>query len=263
MVWLLARQNSPRETDDMTATDTTTMSTAQIDAERLRRKREVALGYRIFASLRWGDLGDGHITARDPEHTDCMWLLRYPVGFERATIDDLVLVRADGTTLDGRQINNTAHHIHHPIHAANPNVIGVAHTHTPWGTPFCASGRGLEPITQEACQFYDRWAFFDDEEVQVLGLAGGERIAQAMGTNQAMLLRSHGLLTTGTSVAETIAAFVTLERVAEAHMKAPNAEPISEESALVARDDLLVKGSQEQAFQFLVQRHVGDPSVVG
>ncbi|MFT4597348.1 MAG: ribulose-5-phosphate 4-epimerase/fuculose-1-phosphate aldolase [Paracrocinitomix sp.] len=262
-MWLLARQNSPRETDDMTATDTTTMSTAQIDAERLRRKREVALGYRIFASLRWGDLGDGHITARDPEHTDCMWLLRYPVGFERATIDDLVLVRADGTTLDGRQINNTAHHIHHPIHAANPNVIGVAHTHTPWGTPFCASGRGLEPITQEACQFYERWAFFDDEEVQVLGLAGGERIAQAMGTNQAMLLRSHGLLTTGTSVAETIAAFVTLERVAEAHMKAPNAEPISEESARIARDDLLVKGSQEQAFQFLVQRHVGDPSVVG
>jgi ribulose-5-phosphate 4-epimerase/fuculose-1-phosphate aldolase len=84
-----------------------------------------------------------------------------------------------------------------------------------------------------------------------------------MGTNQAMLLRSHGLLTTGTSVAETIAAFVTLERVAEAHMKVPNAEPISEVSARIARDDLLGKHSQELAFQFLVQRHVGDPSVVG
>ena len=247
----------------MTATEAMTMSTAEIDAERLRRKREVALGYRIFASLRWGDLGDGHITARDPEHTDCMWLLEYPIGFERATVEDLVLVRADGTTLDGRPINSTAYHIHHPIHAANPDVIGVAHTHTPWGTPFCASGRGLEPITQEACQFYDRWAFFDDEEVQVLGLAGGERIAEAMADNQAMLLRSHGLLTTGRSVAETIAAFVTLERVTEAHMKVPDAEPISEASAITARDDLLGKRSQEQAFQFLVQRHIGDASIVG
>lgn len=247
----------------MTATDASALSTAEIEAERLKRKREVALGYRIFASLRWGDLGDGHITARDPEHTDCMWLLRFPVGFERATIDDLVLVRADGTTVDGRAINTTAYDIHHPIHAARADVVGVAHTHTQWGTPFCATGRGLEPITQEACQFYDRWAFFDDEEVQVLSPAGGERIAEALGDNQVVLLRSHGLLSTGASVAETIAAFVTLERVTEAHMKAPDATPISAESARVARDDLIGQRSQELSFEFLVQRHVGDPAVVG
>jgi len=136
----------------------------QIEAERLKRKREVALGYRIFASLRWGDLGDGHVTARDPELTDHMWLLRYPVGFERATVDDLVLVRPDGSTTDGSAINITAYNIHHPIHDARPEVVGVAHTHTPWGTPFCATGRPIESITQEACTFHDRWAFFDDED---------------------------------------------------------------------------------------------------
>jgi len=246
----------------MTATHAQ-LSTAEIEAERLKRKREVALGYRIFASLRWGDLGDGHITARDPEHTDCMWLLRYPLGFERATVDDLVLVRADGTTLDGRPINTTAYHIHHPIHAARDNVIGVAHTHTPWGTPFCATGRPLQPITQEACQFFGSWAHFDDEEVQIRGIEGGERIAAAAGDNQAVLLRSHGLLTTGPSVGETIAAFVTLERVCEAHMKAPDATPISDESARISRDDLFLHRAQDVSFGFLVQRHVGDPSVVG
>jgi ribulose-5-phosphate 4-epimerase/fuculose-1-phosphate aldolase len=246
----------------MTATDTTTMSTAQIEAERLRRKREVALGYRIFASLRWGDLGDGHITARDPEHTDCMWLLRYPVGFERATIDDLVLVRADGTTLDGRQINNTAHHIHHPIHAANPNVIGVAHTHTPWGTPFCASGRGLEPITQEACQFYERWAFFDDEEVQVQSVEAGQRIADALGPNRAIILRNHGLLSVGDSVAEAVGGFVMMERVAESHMKVRNPKPISAEAARFARDDLVKLGIGRSAFATMTRRHIGDPNIV-
>ncbi len=235
----------------------------QIEAERLKRKREVALGYRIFASLRWGDLGDGHITARDPEFPDHMWLLRYPVGFERATIDDLVLVGPDGTTADGSEINITAYNIHHPIHDARADVVGVAHTHTPWGTPFCATGRPIEAISQEACTFFGNWAFFDDEEVQILNRNGGERIADALGDNQVGMLRSHGLISTGTTVAETIAAFVTLERVTEALMKVPDATPISDEAAVIARDDLQQARSLELAFQFLVSRHVGDPSVVG
>lgn len=246
----------------MTATDMSELSTAEINAERLRRKRDTALGYRIFAALRWGDLGDGHITARDPEHTDCFWLLRYAVGFERATVHDLVLVRADGTPVDGRAINQTAHHIHHPVHAARPDVVAVAHTHTAWGTPFCATRRPLLPITQEACQFFERWASFDDDEVQVLGLAGGERIAESLGSNHALLLRNHGLLTVGASVAETIASFVTLERVTEAHLKAPDAEPIGDDAARIARDDLLRHDAARHSFEFLVQRHVGDPAVV-
>lgn len=233
-----------------------------IELERQRRKREVALGYRIFASLRWGDLGDGHITARDPEFPDHMWLLRFPCGFEKATVDDLVLVRPDGTTEDGRPINITAYNIHHPIHETRPDVVGVAHTHTPWGTPFSATGRPIEAITQEACTFHDRWAFFDDEEVQILDRHGGERIAEALLDNQVGILRSHGLISTGATVGETIAAFVTLERVTEALMKAPDAKPISDSAAAIARDDLVNYRSLETAFEFLVARHVGDPSVV-
>jgi ribulose-5-phosphate 4-epimerase/fuculose-1-phosphate aldolase len=236
---------------------------AEIEVERQKRKREVALGYRIFANLRWGDLGDGHITARDPELTDHMWLLRYECGFERATIDDLVLVRPDGTTADGTEINTTAYNIHHPIHEARPDVIGVAHTHTPWGTPFCATGRPIEAITQEACTFYNRWAYFDDEEVQILNRNGGERIARALGDKQVGMLRNHGLISTGPTVGETIAAFVTLERVTEALMKVPDAKPISDAAAVIARDDLENARSLELAFQFLVSRHVGEASVVG
>ncbi len=234
-----------------------------IEAERLKRKREVALGYRIFASLRWGDLGDGHITARDPEQPDHLWLLRYPLGFEQATIDDLVLVGPDGSTTDGDEINMTAYNIHHPIHEARPEVVGVAHTHTPWGTPFSATGRPVKAITQEACTFHERWALFDDEEVQILNRHGGERIAEALGDAQVGILRSHGLISTGFSVGETIAAFVTFERVTEALMKAPDATPISDEAAAIARDDLVNYRSLEMAFGFLVARHVGDPAVVG
>lgn len=235
---------------------------ALIASERALRKRQVALGYRIFASLRWGDLGDGHITARDPELTDHMWLLRYPVPFEHATVNDLVLVRPDGSVVGDEPINTTAYNIHHPIHEARPDVVCVAHTHTSWGTPFCATGRGIDMITQEACSFFESWSFFDDEEVQVLGTAGGARIAESLGPNRAVLLRSHGLLTACESVAATVAAFVTLERVCEALMKAPDATPISDESARIAREDLDRYDAFEAGFEFLVSRHVGDASIV-
>ena len=238
----------------------------EIEAERLKRKREIALGYRIFASLRWGDLGDGHITASDPELTDHIWLLKYPYGFERATIADLVLVGPDGSLVegpDGAEINTTAYYIHHPIHEARSDVVGVAHTHTAWGTPFCATGRPIIPITQEACSFHDRWALFDDEEVQILGRSSGVRIADALGEKTVGLLRNHGLLSTGPSVGEAISAFVTLERVTEALMKAPDATPISDAAARIARDDLADMRAFEVSFDFLVSRHVGDPAIVG
>lgn len=242
---------------------------SDIEVERLKRKREIALGYRIFASLRWGDLGDGHITASDPELTDHIWLLKYPYGFEHATIDDLVLVGPDGEIVENAvdetttEINTTAYYIHHPIHEARSDVVGVAHTHTQWGTPFAATGRPIVPITQEAANFHDRWSLFDDDEVQILGRDSGVRIAESLGDNTVSILRNHGLLSTGPSVGEAISAFVTLERVTEALMKAPDAKPISDEAAIIARDDLAEIRAFEVAFEFLVSRHVGDAAVVG
>ena len=249
--------------------DTLGNMSSQIEAERLKRKREIALGYRIFASLRWGDLGDGHITASDPELTDHIWLLKYPYGFERATVDELVLVGPDGSVVENAvgetrsTINTTAYYIHHPVHEARSDVVGVAHTHTPWGTPFCATGRPIVPITQEACSFHERWSMFDDDEVQILGRDSGVRIAESLGDTSVSLLRNHGLLTTGPSVGEAISAFVTLERVTEALMKAPDAAPISDAAAIEARNDLAEMRAFSVAFDFLVSRHVGDPSVVG
>ena len=59
-----------------------------IEQIRARRKRDCALGYRLFAAQKWGDLGDGHISARDPERTDCFWMLRYGVSDLRSFFEN-------------------------------------------------------------------------------------------------------------------------------------------------------------------------------
>jgi ribulose-5-phosphate 4-epimerase/fuculose-1-phosphate aldolase len=230
---------------------------------REQRKRAVALGYRLLASQRWGDAGDGHISARDPERTDCFWLLRYGVSYHAARVADLVLVGPDGELVEGEGFTNTAaYYIHHPILMARPDAISACHVHTGWGTPFSAEVRPIEPISQESCLFFEDHALFDDEEVQVQSTEAGGRIARALGGMRAIILRNHGLLTVGDSVEETVGSFVQMERVAEVHMKARAAKPISADAARFAKKDLMRFGAGKVAFHNLVARHIGDANVV-
>lgn len=229
---------------------------------RAARKRETALGYRIFGKFGWGDLGDGHISARDPERTDCFWLLRTDVPFTEARVADLVLIGPDGTLLEGDgETNWPAYHIHWPILAARPDWVSVAHTHTPFGTPFASEARLFEPITQEACVFFEDHAVFDDEEVQVQSLDCGARIAAALGPHRAAVLRNHGLLAGGATVKQAVTWFVMMERVAEAHLKVRAPRPISAEAARFAKADLTTEEQAHGAFDFLVRHHLGHEGV--
>ncbi len=233
------------------------------DEIRAVLKRDVALGYRLFAANNWGDLGNGHISARDPERSDCFWLLRAGVSFHEASVADLLLVGPNGDVVSGDgRYNISAYYIHHPIHEARPDVTCAVHVHTQWGTPFSAEARLIQPITQESCFFFENHALFDDEEVQVQDTDCGGRIAACLGSNSAIILRGHGLLTVGESVAEAVGLFIYLERAAEAHMKARNARPISAESARYAKQDLLGRGDAQSGFRSMVKRHIGDPSIV-
>jgi ribulose-5-phosphate 4-epimerase/fuculose-1-phosphate aldolase len=234
-----------------------------IDEIRARRKRDCALGYRLLAANRWGDAGDGHISARDPEQTDHFWMLRYGVSYHEATTDDLVLVAPDGSLAAGTGFVNVAgYYIHYPILRTRPDAVSAVHVHTGWGTPFSAEARLFQPITQESCIFFEDHALFDDEEVQVQSLEAGQRIADALGNTRAIILRNHGLLTVGDSVAEAVGSFIQMERVAEAHMKARDPKPISREAALFAQKDLVQFGIGRGAFRAMVTRHIGDPECV-
>lgn len=232
------------------------------DEIRQSRKRQVALGYRLLASQRWGDLGDGHISARDPERTDCFWMLRYGVSYHAARVADLVLIGPDGEIVEGEgPFNTAAYYIHYPILDARPDAVSAVHVHTGWGTPFSAEVRPIEPISQESCIFFEDHAIFDDEEVQIQSTEAGGRIAKALGDKRAVILRNHGLLSVADRVDEAVGGFVHMERVAEVHMKARNAKPISAEAARFAKADLIRFGAGRNAFWSMVARHIPDAEV--
>jgi ribulose-5-phosphate 4-epimerase/fuculose-1-phosphate aldolase len=238
------------------------------EAERRHRQRMCALGYRIFAAQRWGQLGDGHVSARDPILTDHFWLLDWGVPFRDATIDRLVLVGPTGEVKDAQghptgAVNTAGYNIHAPILAARPDAVSAAHTHTAFGTPWSANVEPFRALSQESCAFLFAQSLFDDEEVEVLSADGGKRIAAALGTAKLCILRNHGMLTVGTSVEAAVGWFVMAERVAEVHVKAPNGVAISDEAAAVAASSLQPEHAGWRVFQWLVSNLVPDPTVVG
>ena len=235
--------------------------------ERAHRKRTCAIGYRILAAQRWGQLGDGHVSARDPELTDHFWLLDWGVPFGEATVDRLVLVGPDGQVKDADgnftgAVNTAGYNIHAPILAARPDAVSAAHTHTQFGTPWSANVELFRAISQESCAFVFDQAMFDDEEVEVLSIDGGKRIAAAIGDEKLCILRNHGLLTVGQSVEAAVGWFVMAERVAEVHVKAPNGKAISDESARVAASTLSPEPTGWRVFHWLQRTLVPDPTVV-
>lgn len=235
--------------------------------DRRHRMQRVALAYRLFAAHGWGELGDGHISARDPERADCFWLLRFGVPFGEATVDDLVLVGPDGTVVDANgndpaEINITAYNIHWPIHEARADVTCAVHTHTPYGTPWSANAEPFLQVVQEAAAFHGCHSVYTGDDVNVTSTEGGARIAAALGDGRGVILRNHGLLTVGASVDEAVGWFLMMERVAEVHVKAHRMQPISDAAAEEAAAVIGDPSYGWQVFNWAVRAKLPDPSVV-
>jgi ribulose-5-phosphate 4-epimerase/fuculose-1-phosphate aldolase len=186
---------------------------ASLGEERRRRKERLAGGLRIFAALGFAEGVAGHITARDPEFADTFWVNPFGMGFDRIRVSDLIRVDARGDVVEGSgPLNVSAFAIHAKIHEARPEVVAAAHTHSVNGKAWSAVGRLLDPITQDACAFYEDHVFFDDTKVLITEASEGARLAQALGDKKAAILRNHGLITVGQTVDEAVWWFVSMER---------------------------------------------------
>ncbi len=168
---------------------------------------------------------------------------------------------ADGNATGA--VNTAGYNIHHPLLAARPDVVSASHTHTAFGTPWSANVEPFRAISQESCAFVFDQALFDDEEVEVLSIDGGKRIAAAPRQQEVLHpAPNHGLLTVGRSVEESIGWFVLAERVAEVHVKAPNGRAISDEAAAAAASTLALDAVGWRMFQWL-QRSARPRSIGG
>jgi ribulose-5-phosphate 4-epimerase/fuculose-1-phosphate aldolase len=141
--------------------------------------------------------------------------------FARIKVSDLLLVNHHGEVVEGdRPVNRAAFAIHSQVHRARPEVIAAAHSHSLHGKAWSSLGRLLDPLTQDACAFFEDHAVFGDYTGVVLDVEEGKRIAHALGENKAAILSNHGNLTVGHSVDEAVWWFITMERTCQAQLLA-------------------------------------------
>jgi ribulose-5-phosphate 4-epimerase/fuculose-1-phosphate aldolase len=214
---------------------------SSVEAERRYRKQELAVAFRVFAKLGFAEGVAGHITVRDPENPDWFWVNPFGVSFSQITTSDLLLVDNGGNLLEGtRPVNPAAFAVHSQIHAARPDVTAAAHAHTVYGKAFASLGILLEPINEDACVFFEDHALYDFRGVPG-EMDAGSAIGSALGSNKALILQNHGLLTTGESVAETVWWFVAMERACQVQllaMAAGTPKPVDRETALKTRGQM-------------------------
>lgn len=194
----------------------------RVEDERAHRKHKLAGALRIFGRLGFGEGVAGHITVRDPEYPDHFWVNPFGMSFRHVRQSDLILVNHAGDVVIGEHpVNRAAFVIHAAIHQARPDVVAAAHSHSPYGKSFSSLGIPLEPITQDACIFYeDHVVIAEQGGAVVFEVEAGKELARRFRSGKAAIHQNHGLFTVGQTVDEAAFWFISMERSCQAQLLA-------------------------------------------
>lgn len=183
--------------------------------QRRHLKERLVAACRAFA-LQGLDYGfAGHLTVRDPENPNLYWTNPMAVHFSQVKLSNLILADHTGRVVEGRHaINRAGFVLHSAVHEAHPDIVAMCHAHTVYGTAFAALGKKLEPVTQDACAFFEDHVVIGDEAGQVaVEVQAGHRVANAFKGVKAAIHQNHGLLTASRHSIESAAFwFIALER---------------------------------------------------
>lgn len=159
---------------------------------------------------------DNHITLMVPGCADRFFLAPFGLHWSEIRARDFLVVSIGGEIISGEgPVEDTAFHIHAPLHAARPDVRCVLHTHMPYATALSMlENPRLLMASQNAIGFHDAVAWDCEYNGFALDSSEGLRMANALGDKSVLLLRNHGIVCTGASVAETFERLYFFERAA-------------------------------------------------
>ncbi|MFO1160817.1 MAG: class II aldolase/adducin family protein [Reyranellaceae bacterium] len=189
---------------------------ANVSAEEWQARVDLAAAYRLVDLYGMSDLIANHISVRVPGEPDAFLINAYGLLYEEITASSLLKIDHEGNILAKPDfgdldygVNRAGFVIHSAIHMAKPDVACVMHTHTWAGMAVSTMECGLLPNTQTAMRFA-RISYHDYDGV-VIDTAAREALVKSLGDNNALVLRNHGLLTTGATIPEAFNAMHRLE----------------------------------------------------
>ena len=194
-----------------------------LEDKRQWQLEHMAGAFRVFSRHGYTEGMSGHISVRDPIHTEAFWMNPLGVHFGMLKASDMILVHLNGDIIGGnrsRPANAAGFLIHAAIHRARPDVHAICHTHSTYGRAWSTFAKELEMLNQDVCNFYKAQAVYAQYGGVALGEEEGVRMAQALGQGKGLILMNHGLLTVGSTVDEAAYMFMLMEKSCECQLLA-------------------------------------------
>ena len=220
---------------------------------------QLAASYRLVEQLGWSFLIFGHLTARVPGPKKHFLINPYGLMYDEVTASNLVKIDLEGNIVEPSEweVNPAGFIIHSAVHSTKSNAHCVMHTHTNAGMAMAGLKQGIINIDFSGSAFHNKVAYHNFEGV-TLRSDECKRIADDLGNKSIMILRNHGLLTTGPTVAEAFMKLYTLESACQVQLMAracnEKMEYVSEDVLNRHAKDLKDAGSYKLAFRALVRR---------
>ena len=224
--------------------------------EKDLRRRLVEASW-ILAMEGHGDLVWGHASVRVPG-ADMFWIKPTGLGLDEIRVEDLLLCDLDGKVVRGTKPRHIEVYIHSEVMRARPEVNAVVHTHAIHPTVFASLGVPLEPVTHEATVFVPPdIPRFDETTDLIDSPERGKAMARVLGSHDALLLVSHGIVTCGTTVERAAINALLLDRAAMAQLMlggAPARQVSNKVDSLAKRELLLSDAHQALRWGYLSRK---------
>lgn len=216
---------------------------AHITEEEWQIRVDLAACYRLVALHGWSDLVFTHITARIPGQHDQLLINPYGMLFDEITASSLVKIDYAGNKLDGSPhlVNPAGLLIHSAIHGARRDVACVLHTHSLNGVAVSARKDGVLPVSQQSMFVLSSLAYHHYEGV-ALHPEEKARLVADLGDRSFFMLRNHGLLTVGATIADAFLAMYVFEAACTIQVRAGH-----DREGLIEIPPALIAGARQQA----------------
>ncbi|MBI28831.1 MAG: Decarboxylase NovR [Alphaproteobacteria bacterium MarineAlpha5_Bin11] len=172
----------------------------------------LAACYHLADHFGFSDVIWNHITAKTSENKETFLINEFGLRYDEITASNLVEIDSSGNVIgNDRPINDTGFIIHGAIHKSRKDISCVMHTHSRAGLAISTLREGLIPMIQDAAFLYKRVSYHNWEGMSTQ-TEECERLAKSLGSNKVMILRNHGLLTCGETIAEAFMLMYYLDR---------------------------------------------------
>ena len=212
-------------------------------------KQQLIVAGKVLVAQGQDDFTRGHISFRLPDDPGLFFMKAHSLGLDEITPQNILTIDLDGKVVAGTARRHSEVFIHSEIFKARADVNCVIHTHPTYSIALSATGRPLKCYSQPGALFHEALGVYTDTINLIRSPAMGAGVARALGRGRAVLLKNHGVVVTGASIAEAVIGTIMLENGAMVQLLAEAAGDVAPEFSRADIERLKNDISQPEQFQ--------------